>query len=78
MALEKPFMFYASLALAAAFFLMYVWWAATHNAWTDPGLVPTVVVFILLGLLGAYAAKLEGEKPKKRAARSDRAGRSER
>lgn len=53
---------YLSLALAAGSLILYVWWGAVHGAFLDPGLVPTTLVFGLLGLVGAYAAKLEGER----------------
>lgn len=53
---------YLALALAVAMAVVYLAWGATYGAFLDPGLLSTVGVFGLLGLFGAYAAKLEGEK----------------
>lgn len=53
---------FLSLALAVGTLIVYVWWGAAHGAFLDPGLVPTALVFTLLGLGGALAAKLEGER----------------
>lgn len=75
MAEPNPVLYYGALALAAAGGLLYLWWGATRDAFLDMGLLPTVTVFILLGLLGAYAAKLEAEKAEaEEAERSGRGG----
>lgn len=55
-------MFYLSLALAVGSILVYLVWAVTNDAFLDAGLVPTTVVFAAIGLLGAYAAKLEAKR----------------
>lgn len=55
-------MFYLSLALAVGSVMVYVVWGATNDAFLDPGLVPTTVVFAAIGLLGAYVAKLEAKR----------------
>lgn len=52
-------LFGLSLLLAVGMAAFYLWWGAVHGAFLDPGLLPTTIVIVLLGLLGAYATKLE-------------------